>query len=304
MSNKQRSSAKSGKSQTGPVTHSRPANARKLAEEQAAFEARVRRNRTLRIGSIALVVLIVVAFFVVKMVGGGTAANASGAGVSPAAGTPISSVITNKLRSIPLTSLTMATTGGLGTYPQAIDDPSLTAAGKPDLLYIGAEFCPVCATERWAMYVALSKFGTFSPQPGQIHSALQDGDIPTLTFYGTTFTSRYLTFTPVETTTNQPEGNYYAALQKPTATEQQLWQSHTGESFPWLDFGGRMQLASAQFDPTILEGQTFSNIVSEIGNNSTLIGADIDAASKVLIQSICSLTGGQPSSVCSAVGHG
>ena len=34
--------------------------------------------------------------------------------------------------------------------------------GKPGVLYIGAEFCPFCATERWAMVNALGRFGTFS----------------------------------------------------------------------------------------------------------------------------------------------
>ena len=159
-----------------------------------------------------------------------------------------------------------------------ISDATLTADGKPDLLYIGAEFCPVCATERWAMYVALSKFGTFSRQPGEIHSAVRDGDIPTLTFYNSTYSSPYLTFTPVETTTNQPEGNYYVSLQTPTAAQQKLWASHTDESFPWVDFGGKMELSNAQYDPTVLEGVSFADIAKDIGNNSTVIGADIDAS--------------------------
>jgi Domain of unknown function (DUF929) len=181
----------------------------------------------------------------------------------------------------------------------------MTPCSKPDLLYIGAEFCPICATERWAMYIALSRFGTFSPQPGQIHSAVRDGDISTLTFYKTTYTSPYLSFTPVETTTNQPDGNYYVALQSPTAAQQKLWESHTNQSFPWLDFGGKQELASAQFDPTSLGGLTSDEIAADAGNNATAIGTNIDASAKVLIQTICtSLTDNQPADVCNAVGHG
>ena len=37
----------------------------------------------------------------------------------------------------------------------------LTQDGKPKVLYIGAEYCPYCAAQRWALAVALSRFGTF-----------------------------------------------------------------------------------------------------------------------------------------------
>ena len=50
----------------------------------------------------------------------------------------------------------------------------------------------------------------------QTHSSVTDGNIPTVSFYGSTFTSPYLTFTPVETTTNQPSGNFYKPLETPT----------------------------------------------------------------------------------------
>ena len=49
----------------------------------------------------------------------------------------------------------------------------LTANGKPEVLYMGAEYCPYCAAERWAMIVALSRFGTFSGLH-TIHSAVSE----------------------------------------------------------------------------------------------------------------------------------
>ena len=185
-----------------------------------------------------MVLVIVVTLVVIKVAGGG--GSSGGSVSSPAAGTPIPTAQTAKLTSIPLSTLVAAPTTGLITSPQAIKDPKLTASGKPDLLFIGAEYCPVCATERWPMYVALAKFGTFSPQPGRIHSAVRDGDIETITFYGTKYSSPYLTFTPVETTTNEPNGNYYVTLQTPTAAQQKLWNAHSSPpTFPWLDFGGK-----------------------------------------------------------------
>lgn len=130
-----------------------------------------------------------------------------------------------------------------------------------------------------------------------------DGDIPTLTFYKTTYTSPYLAFTPVETTTNEPNGNSYVLLQKPTAAQQKLWLAHTGGSIPFVDFAGKAQLTSSQYDPATLEGVSFDDIAADVGNNTTAIGADIDASAKVLIQTICStLTDNKPADVCSAVG--
>jgi uncharacterized protein DUF929 len=295
--------AKSTPAKSRSSSASRKYAERQAAREQAALAARRNRNRTIGIASILLVVVIVAALIIVKVGGGG---GNSGASVSsPPAGTPIPAGITNKLTSVPLSTLAAAPTSGVSS-PSAISDPKLTADGKPELLFIGAEFCPICATERWAMYVALSKFGTFSPQPGRIHSAVRDGDIPTITFYDTTYTSPYLTFTPVETTTNQPNGNYYVTLQSPTAAELKIWEAHTNQSFPFLDFAGKADLTTAQYDPSLLEGGlTFDQIASDVGNNSTTIGADIDASAKILIQTICSkMTGSKPASVCSAVGNG
>ena len=64
---------------------------------------------------------------------------------------------------------------------------------------MGAEYCPYCAAERWAMAVALSRFGTFS-NLRLIHSSSADiyPNTPTLSFYKSSYTSKYVQFTPVE----------------------------------------------------------------------------------------------------------
>ena len=182
---------------------------RQAAKQQAAREARRARNRWYGIGAIALVVLIVGVLVIVKVSGGGGSGSAVDV-ASPPAGTPIPAATLAKLQSVPISTLAAAPTGGIVRTPQPVNTPALKADGKPELLYIGAEYCPHCAAERWPLFVALSKFGTFSPQPGRIHSANLDGDVPTLTFYGTTYSSPYFTFVPVEVYTNKPQGNGYA----------------------------------------------------------------------------------------------
>jgi hypothetical protein len=279
---------------------------RQAAKQQAAQEARRARTRTYGILAIALVVVIVAVLVIVKVAGGGSG---SGSGTvdqaSPPAGTPIPAATLTKLQSVPISTLAAAPANGVITTPQSVNGSSLESDGKPEMLFIGAEFCPHCAAERWPLYIALSKFGTFSPQPGRIHSANEDGDVPTLTFYGTTYTSTYFAFTPVEVDTNKPQGNGYAPLQTPTQAQLTLWEDTNGGTFPFVDFGGKKVLPAAQYLFTPLESLPFSAVAAQVGNNSSAIGADIDASAAQLITTICgSLSNQQPAAVCSAVRSG
>ena len=308
--NRRRPPAKAQKGKTSTAAASpKSASSKRFAErqaakEQAAREARRACTRTYGMLAIALVVVIVAVLVIVKVAGGG-----SGSGTvdqaSPPAGTPIPAATLAKLQSVPISTLASAPSSGIVATPQSVNEPSLKADSKPEILFIGAEFCPHCAAERWPLYIALSKFGTFSPQPGRIHSANLDGDVPTLTFYGTTYSSPYFTFTPVEVYTNKPQGNGYAPLQTPTQAQLTLWQNANDGSFPFVDFGGKKVLPSAQYLFTPLENLPFSAVAAQVGNNSTAIGADIDASAAQLIATICgSLSNHKPAAVCSAVPGG
>jgi Domain of unknown function (DUF929) len=262
-------------------------------------------------GAIVVIVAVVGALVAVKLAGGGSAG-------PPREPLPVAAL--TKLTTVPLSTLLGANTKQL-TSPEGISGAPLTStsgspgqgggttgagngSATPEMLFIGAEFCPVCATERWPMILALSHFGTFS-NVSQTHSAVRDGDIPTLSFYGSTFTSKYLVFTSVETTTNQPSGNYYKLLQSPTAAQNALWAAHSppkGETFPFIDIGGKWLLQTSQYDPTTLEGHSFDTILDSVGSNHTTIGNDIDGSALLLIQDICDVTGQQPAATCQAAG--
>src|SRR3954452_3821897 len=76
----------------------------------------------------------------------------------------------------------------------------LTQDGKPKVLYVGAEYCPFCAMERWPLIAALSKFGTFSGlKPTTSASDDVHPDTPTWTFADATYSSDVLAFEAVET---------------------------------------------------------------------------------------------------------
>jgi len=184
----------------GKAERNRRQSAReKIAAQQAAARrAQVRKQVLLTVGSVAAVLAVVVAFVVIKAFAGPASAGSNTA-------TANASVVAN-LTSVPASTLKAVGKGSALTYNAKplipITGPALTENGKPEVLYIGAEYCPYCGTERWAMAEALSRFGTFSGLRF-IHSSASDvyPSTPTLTFYKATYTSKYVTFTPVEETT-------------------------------------------------------------------------------------------------------
>lgn len=208
------------------------------------------------------------------------------------------------LTTVPLSTLVAAsgTDAGSSLIPAyEIDSTAYTSGGKPAILYIGAEFCPVCATERWPMVVALSKFGTFR-NLSQTRSAVRDGNLATVTFYGSTYTSPYLTFTPVEVTTNVPKGNSYEPLETPSPADVQLWRGVLGsETFPFVYVGGKYVLNTYQYPATLIQGLDFAQVEAAVGDNSTQVGASIDAAAAAMVKYICGITGQQPAATCQAV---
>ena len=71
--------------------------------------------------------------------------------------------------------------------------------GKPLVVYVGAEYCPYCAAERWVMVMWLSRFGTFK-NLSEIQSSSTDvcPNTDTFTFYKSSYSSPYIDFSPNE----------------------------------------------------------------------------------------------------------
>jgi len=273
--------------------------ARVAAQREAARRADQRKRIYLAGGSILAVIIVVVAFVLVSM-NSHNSSSASGGSNGPT-GAALTSLV-NQTTSVPASVLDQVGDGGgaVTVKPTSITGPALTSGGKPEMLYIGAEYCPYCAGTRWAMIVALSRFGTFSGLR-TIHSSTTDtpANIPTWTFYQSRYTSNYLTFTPVETTTNVRQGNSYPTLQTPTAQQQQIWQAYDPNgSIPFISFGNKYLLASVPYDVTVLQGKTWAQIASALKDPSSPIAKAIGGSANYMTAAICKLTGDQPASAC------
>ena len=209
-------SAPSGKKQR------QSAQKRLAAERAAAAKARLaaqrRRQRLLRVGAPVAAIVVVVAILVIVKVTTGAGAPKSGQ-----AATAASSTVVSDVTSVPASVLNTIGAGTIQTPPAPLTGAALTIGGKPRILYVGAEYCPYCATERWAMVIALSRFGTFTGL-GQTTSSPSDvyPSTATLTFHGATYTSAYLSFTGKEIQSNQVVNGAYAPLDTLSAADQAL----------------------------------------------------------------------------------
>ena len=281
-----------------PVTKKqggRPTDNRKTSRARA----RQRQRTFIALGSTAVVILIIAAFVVVRVTSAGPSNDLSAAAV------PSSEY--QQLSSVSEASLVAAAKGYdlsavSGSYPSTISGPSITQGGKPEVLYIGAEYCPYCATERWPLVVALSKFGIFSGL-NFIHSDNVSTEtyreVPTLSFYKSTYVSRYLSFVPVEEQTVTG-----ATLQQATAPENALVSKFdSGGSIPFVYFDGKASIIGAEYNPPLLIGKKFSEVTSEISAGTTPLASSVQADAGAIISELCQVTGGKPGNVCSLFPH-
>ena len=298
--------------------------ARISAQREAARRAEQRRRIYLAGGSILAVIIVVVAFVLIKQnsTGPGTAPGASNGPGAPGAptGAALNSLV-NQTTSVPASVLDQVGDGGSQVTAKPITlngGTPLTSGGKPEMLYMGAEYCPFCAAERWSMVVALSRFGTFSGL-ATTRSASKNGagqsevypNTPTWTFAKTSYTSKYLTFTPVETQTNVPDPGTggYTNLQTPSSDQQALmrkWnappyvQSGYQGSIPFIDFGNKYMISGVSYSPQVLAGKTWAQIAAALKDPSSQIAQAIDGTANYMTAVICKLTGNQPATACTS----
>lgn len=182
------------------------------------------------------------------------------------------------------------------TLPTPINAPALTQDGKPLVLYVGAEYCPFCAAQRWAVVQALSRFGSFTGL-GAAHSSPDDvfPNTPTFTFHGATYTSSVVAFQGVET-----EDVDRAPLDALTADQQALITAYNRKGgIPFVDFGGEYTLSGASYSPQVLAGKTADEVAAELSNPAGAIAQGILGSANTMTATICILTNDQPAAVCS-----
>lgn len=284
------------------------------AQRAAAHRAQVRNRLLLAGGAIVVVIVIVVVLLAFQ---GSSPRPAKSTGPANPAGSALTQLIT-QTTTVPQTTLDSVGGGQVTAKPTPITGPPLTSGGKPEMLYIGAEFCPFCAAERWAMIVALSRFGTFSGL-ATTHSAARNGagnaepfpNTPTWTFTHASYTSKYLTFTGVEELTNipDPKTGSYTPLRTPTSAQQALLSKYDAPpnvpaqnagAIPFVDYGNKFLTVGASYDPGVLGGLTWSQIAADLRDPASPVAKGVLGTANYMTAAICGLTDDQPAAVCTS----
>jgi hypothetical protein len=259
------------------------------------------RNRIAAWTAVAVVIVVVVVFVAINL----TKKNQNASASSLPTGAALTK-ITSQASSVPPATLNKVGAGAVQQPPTKLTGQHpLTSHGKPQIVYIGAEYCPFCAAERWAMVVALSRFGTFS-NLGVTHSDTADvfPNTNTLTFYKSSYTSKHLAFSPVEETDANKK-----ALEKPTAAQQALLTkydappyvpSQSAGAIPFIDIGNKYLISGASYSPQILQGKSWSQISSALSDPSSPIAKGVDGTANMITAAICKITGDQPANVCTS----
>jgi hypothetical protein len=182
----------------------------------------------------------------------------------------------------------------------------LADEGKPAVVYIGAEYCPYCAVARWALVIALSKFGTFSDLGQVISSASSDVDpsLESWSFHASSYASPYLSFAPAETeTTSSSQSDGFSPLDALSPLQRQVlseYDSRPGvpETIPFIDVDDRYLQIGASADASVLEGLTLDQIAADLTNPSSPVAQALDGSANYLIATLCEVAGQGAAAIC------
>lgn len=173
----------------------------------------------------------------------------------------------------------------------------LRSGQKPVLLFVGAQWCPYCAAERWSIVKALARFGSWSGLTiGQSTDRKGGfGVVPTYGLTTATFSSPYVAYEGKEL-----QDNSSATLQSLTASEQALVDRYDSKgSLPMVYVDG-YAMVGAGYTPTGIQGQAFSAIQSQLQRGSSAASIEpINAEANLLTAMLCKADGDRPGTACS-----
>lgn len=237
-----------------------------------------------------LEIIVIVAVVAVSLVFGFYLALFSQSGRDALDGQPVSQKISSSLYQASQTSYGASGIAYLKDVHNNTGTP-FVASGKPVLVFVGADYCLYCAVQRWALIMALDRFGNFS-NLSYMTSSIADGDYSTFTFTRSHYQSDYLSFQSYElddrsgATIATLPANYTAAFQQ------------YGSAFPFINFANRYIISGAILDPGILGSKNWTEINTsiQIADNT---GGLIKQAANLFTAVICKTTGDKPTAVCS-----
>jgi hypothetical protein len=228
-----------------------------------------------------------------------------------AANGPVPESVLDAVAGVPAATFEQIGRGTAQALPTSVSaDVRRGPSGPPLVTYIGAEYCPYCAAERWALVLALSRFGQFDGLQLS-HSASDDvyPNTATFSFVGSGYHSAYFDFEGVELQSNQRAGGAYAPLQAPTPDQERLLQVYDAPPYvpasaagaiPFLSIANQYVLSGASYDVGVLRGLSAETIANNLSDPTSTTTRAIVGSANTLTAALCQVTANTPANVCVA----
>ena len=217
----------------------------------------------------------------VALVGGGGSAGGGDGAPSPAVGSPPTEAL-----------------AALGEVERVSDAPLLDD-GRPILFFMGAQYCPFCAAQRWALIEATSRFGVWSGVEPFASPAGMDGfsSVPTYDLTAARFTSDVLSVRTKEIA--DASGGRLQDLDDVEAGLVDAFNPRGSVPFIAATGTGGQYTIDLAYSPGLLQGDDFDEIRQAVGagEDSAAVRA-ISGQADAITAVLCTLTGGQPASAC------
>lgn len=182
-----------------------------------------------------------------------------------------------------------------------VSDRPLVEGAKPVVFFMGGQFCPFCAADRWAFVKATSRFGKWTNLRALHSQGGTDGfaSLPTYNLVGANYQSDLLSLHHKEVA--DVHGNQLQQLQ---GVENDLVNAYDPQgSIPFTVAGGQggQYTVGLAFSPGLIQGQGFDQLRADVdADRPTDAVRAIDAGADAMTALLCRLTAGQPATVCSS----
>jgi hypothetical protein len=286
-----------------------PGNARQFTDQTAAQKRlaaqramaaasgsrTARRKRLMTTVGAPIAVVILIAAVIVAV----AATRGSSSSVSH---TPVAagSSLQTKVTSVPTSVFNTVGTGSGVTAPSPLTGSALTGNKLPRVLYVGAEWCPYCAAERWALAAALSRFGTLTGLQTTYSSPDRDEpvqNVPTLTF-----AKAKLTSSTISATLTEIQNGSHKTIATLSSADEKLFEGIGQGGFPFVDIGGKYLISGVSYNPSLLKGKTHLQIANAMSDPTSPVAQAVDGTANYITAAICAATGQKPGAVCSSSG--
>jgi hypothetical protein len=254
------------------------------------LRARIKRRQRMR----RITIVVVVVVIAVSLVVGVYFALNNTSPYESYVGQQVSSSILNDITGVSNSTLSaIGVPSGVNALA-SISGSSLTLNGKPEVLFIGGDYCPYCAVERWSVIMALSRFGQFRGLTYVLSSSTDvNPNTPTFSFTNANYTSKYIAFVGVEEYGMDPNTVTHplTSAQQSLITQYDTCSSGSSGGIPFVDIANRYAVNCGAQSFLDISNKNWTEVASQLNTPGSNVAQLIDGAANTLISAICNVTG-------------